>query len=103
MSHVACRLTDTFFWGAEDEATIKVASKKNPSVGKAKQGGFKLKLKEKIPKLKEAGTQDANILEGAQSPPSPSPKIKLSSTASVINQLTSMRDNREEIQSEYRQ
>lgn len=57
-------------FGAEDEATIKVASKKNPP-GKGKAGGFKLKLKEKIPKLKEAGSQDANILEGAQSPPGP--------------------------------
>lgn len=46
----------------EDEATIKVASKKNPPA-KAKAGAFKLKLKEKIPKLKEAGSQDANILE----------------------------------------
>lgn len=46
----------------EDEATIKVASKKNPPT-KAKAGVFKLKLKEKIPKLKEAGSQDANILE----------------------------------------
>lgn len=51
--------------GTEDEATIKVASKKNPASGKGKSGGFKVKLKEKIPKLKEAGTQDATISEGA--------------------------------------
>lgn len=49
---------------ADDEATIKVASKKN--TGKSKLGGFK--LKEKIPKLKEAGSQDGNVLEGAHTP-----------------------------------
>lgn len=49
----------------DDEATIKVASKKN--TGKGKLGGFK--LKEKIPKLKEAGSQDGNVLEGKDAPP----------------------------------
>ncbi|KAJ0109296.1 hypothetical protein N8I77_007967 [Diaporthe amygdali] len=47
----------------DDEATIKVASKKN--TGKGKLGGFK--LKEKIPKLKEAGSQDGNVLEDKKS------------------------------------
>lgn len=51
--HVTC---------TDDEATIKVASKKN--TGKGKLGGFK--LKEKIPKLKEAGSQDGNVLEGME-------------------------------------
>ncbi|ROW14919.1 hypothetical protein VPNG_03327 [Cytospora leucostoma] len=64
----------------EDEATIKVASKKNPAAGKGKPGAFKVKLKEKIPKLKEAGTQDAIISEekkakatAASVPPSSAP------------------------------
>ncbi|KAK7728739.1 SAGA complex subunit Sgf73 [Cytospora paraplurivora] len=65
----------------EDEATIKVASKKNPvAAGKGKPGVFKVKLKEKIPKLKEAGTQDAIISEEkkskattASNPPSSAP------------------------------
>lgn len=49
----------------DDEATIKVASKKN--TGKGKLGGFK--LKEKIPKLnKEAGSQDGNVVEGMETP-----------------------------------
>lgn len=53
------RLTNVTW--TDDEATIKVASKKN--TGKGKLGGFK--LKEKIPKLnKEAGSQDGNVLEG---------------------------------------
>jgi len=41
----------------DDEATIKVASKKN--TGKGKLGGFK--LKEKIPKLKDGGSQDGTL------------------------------------------
>ncbi|PSR90394.1 SCA7, zinc-binding domain-domain-containing protein [Coniella lustricola] len=40
----------------DGEATIKVASKKNPSAGKMKVGSFK--LKEKIPKIKDAGDYD---------------------------------------------
>lgn len=49
----------------DDEATIKVASKKN--TGKGKLGGFK--LKEKIPKLnKEAGNQDGSVVEGMDTP-----------------------------------
>lgn len=55
LTHVTC---------TDDEATIKVASKKN--TGKGKIGGFK--LKEKIPKLKEAGSQDGNVLEGMETP-----------------------------------
>lgn len=35
----------------EDEATIKVASKKNPAAGKVKMGSFK--LKQKLPKIKD--------------------------------------------------
>lgn len=48
----------------EDEATIKVASKKNPPSGKAKMGA--LKIKEKFPKIKEAGDYErGQVLEGA--------------------------------------
>jgi hypothetical protein len=47
----------------DDEATIKVASKKN--TGKGKFGGFK--LKEKVPKLKDGGSQEG-VLEGMDIP-----------------------------------
>lgn len=49
---------------AEDEATIKVASKKNPQAGKAKMRVFK--LKDKFPKIKEPGDYErGHVVEGA--------------------------------------
>lgn len=83
--------------GTEDEATIKVASKKNPPA-KAKAGAFKLKLKEKIPKLKEAGSQDANILEGAQS--SLAPKAYSPSRCVKCTSSDCPRDRRQKNESE---
>lgn len=43
------RLTPAIY--IDDEATIKVASKKNPVASKSKTGGFK--IKQKLPKIKE--------------------------------------------------
>ncbi|KAF3769905.1 hypothetical protein M406DRAFT_354172, partial [Cryphonectria parasitica EP155] len=47
----------------DDEATIKVASKKNHSSGKAKAGAFK--LKDRFPKIKEPGDYErGHVVEG---------------------------------------
>lgn len=52
--------------GTEDEATIKVASKKNPSTQATKAKTRVLKLKDKLPKIKEPGDYErGHVAEGA--------------------------------------
>lgn len=50
----------------EDEATIKVASKKNPNPQTAKPKTRLFKLKDKLPKIKEPGDYErGHVVEGA--------------------------------------